>query len=151
MDREGVTIYRGEYIHESVKIGRGTRIGAGHDIGKDVVIGENCDIQCGVFISNEWKIGNRIFIGPGVRFFNDKYPPNKRLQAGVVEDDAVIGGGVLIGPGVRIGCGAVTGMGAMIRKDVASLQVVVDDGSRRLYMRSEYDKKRSKYESDKFT
>lgn len=151
MDREGVTIHRGDYIHESAKIGRGTRIGAGHDIGKDVEIGEDCNIQCGVFISNEWKIGNCVFIGPGVRFFNDKYPPSKRLQAGVVEDDAVIGGGVLIGPGVRIGRGAVIGMSAMIRNDVAPLQVVVDDGSRMLYMRSEYDKKRGQYESDKIT
>jgi len=151
MDREGVTIYRGDYIHESVKIGRGTRIGAGHDIGKDVVIGESCNIQCGVFISNEWKIGNSVFIGPGVRFFNDKYPPSNRLQAGVVEDYAVICGGVLIGPGVRIGHGAVIGMGAMIRKDIAPLQVVIDDGSRILYNRSEYDYRRLKYESHKIT
>jgi len=151
MDREGVTIYRGDYIHESAKIGRGTRIGAGHDIGKDVVIGEDCNIQCGVFISNEWKIGNWVFIGPGVRFFNDKYPPSNRLQAGVVGDHAVIGGGALIGPGVRIGLGAVIGMGAMIRKDVAPLQVVVEDGSRTLYERDVYDKKRKQYESDKVT
>jgi len=36
MDREGITIYRGDYIRESAKIGRGTRIGTGHDIRKDV-------------------------------------------------------------------------------------------------------------------
>ncbi|GAG81571.1 unnamed protein product [marine sediment metagenome] len=45
MDREGVTIYRGDYIHESAKIGHGTRIGAGHDIGKDVVIGMGAMIR----------------------------------------------------------------------------------------------------------
>ncbi|MBA7595664.1 2,3,4,5-tetrahydropyridine-2,6-dicarboxylate N-acetyltransferase [subsurface metagenome] len=116
-----------------------------------MVIGEDCSIQCGVSISNGWKIGNRVFIGPGVRFFNDKYPPSNRLQAGVVEDDAVIGGGVLIGPGVRIGQGAVIGMGANIRKDVLSRVVVVGDGSRWLYERDVYDKKMKQYESDKTT
>ncbi len=57
----------------------------------------------------------------------------------------------MIGPDVRIGSGAVIGMGTMIRKDVAQFQVVVDDGSRKLYMRSEYDKKREQYESDNIT
>ncbi len=147
MDREGV--YRGEYIHESAEIGSGTRIGAGHDIGKDVVIGEDCNIQCGVFISDGWKIGDRVFIGPGVRFFNDKYPPSTRIQAGVVEDDAIICGGVLIGPGVNIGRGAVIGMGANIRKDVPTLVVVVEDGSHILYDRDVYDGKRRRYESHK--
>lgn len=151
MDREGITIYRGDYIHKSAKIGRRTRIGTGHDIGKDVVIGEECNIQCGVSISNEWKIGDRVFIGPGVRFFNDKYPPSNRLQAGVVEDDAVIGGGALIGPGVSIGRGAVIGMGSIIRKDVLPMVVVVEDGSHILYDRDVYDKKREKYESHKVT
>lgn len=149
MDREGVTIYRGDYIHESAKIGRGTRIGTGHDIGKDVEIGEDCNIQCGVSISNGWKIGDSVFIGPGVRFFNDKYPLSKRLQAGVVEDDAIICGGVLIGPGVNIGRGAVIGMGATIRKDVPPMVVVVEDGSHILYDRDIYDEKRRDYESHK--
>ena len=149
MNRKDVTIYRGDYIHESAKIGRGTRIGTGHDIGKDVEIGEDCNIQCGVSISNEWKIRNRVFIGPGVRFFNDKYPLSKRLQAGVVEDDAIICGGVLIGPGVNIGRGAVIGMGANIRKDVPTLVVVVEDGSHILYDRDVYDGKRRRYESHK--
>ncbi len=148
MDREDVTIYRGDYIADNAKIGKGTKICAGHDIGKDVEIGEDCNIQCGVFISNEWKIRNRVFIGPGVRFFNDKYPLSKRLQAGVVEDDAIICGGVLIGPGVSIGHGAVIGMGANIRKDVPPMVVVVEDGSRILYDRDVYDEKRSQYESN---
>ena len=149
MDREDVTIYRGEYIHESAQIGWGTRIGTGHDIGKDVEIGEGCNIQCGVSISNGWKIKNRVFIGPGVKFFNDRFPPSKRTQGGIVEDDVVIGGGVLIGPGVNIGRGAVIGMGANIRKDVPPMVVVVEDGSHILYDRDTYDEKRRQYESHK--
>jgi len=82
MSRGDITIYKGDYIHESTRIGNGTRIGGGHDIGKDVVIGEDCNIQCGVFISNEWRIGDRVFIGPGTRFFNDKYPPPQDRDRG---------------------------------------------------------------------
>jgi len=149
MDRDGVTIYRGEYIHETARIGNGTRIGAGHDIGKDVEIGEECNIQCGVFISNGWKIGNRVFIGPGTRFFNDKYPPSTRIQAGDVGDDVIIGGGVLIGPNVHIGDKAVIGMGARVRENVLPMMVIVGDDNRVLYHRSFYDSRRKRYESHK--
>ena len=151
MSRGDITIYKGDYIHESVRIGHGTRIGGGHDIGKDVVIGENCNIQCGVFISNEWKIGDRVFIGPGTRFFNDKYPPSTRIQAGIVGDNVIIYGGVLIGPGVHIGDRAVIGMGARVREDVLPMMVVVGDDNRVLYHRNFYDQRRKRYESYKPT
>lgn len=99
-------------------------------------IGENCVIQAFVSIPPGWTIGNNVFIGPGARFANDKYPTalNKDWDclSGVVEDEAVIGMGALIGPGVRIGKGAVIGMGAVVTKDVPAGETWVGNPARKI-------------------
>lgn len=133
----GTVIYNG-YIHLSAKIGKGTKIAAGHDIGKDVEIGENCLIQCHVSIPNGTKIGHRVFIGPGARMANDKYPhlhklgteETKHLLPPVIEDDATICLGALIGAGVRIGEGAVVGQGANVIHNVEPYTIVVGNPAR---------------------
>lgn len=94
-------------------------VGAFSDIA--VRIGENCKIQTGVSIPPGWSIGNRVFIGPGVRFANDKYPSinaNFERLDGIVEDDVVIGIGALIGPGLTLGKGCCIGMGAVVTKSI---------------------------------
>lgn len=114
-------------IWGDTSVGEGTSIGAFCDIG-GVIIGENCKIQTGVSIPPGWVVGDRVFIGPGARFANDRKPS---LQGsfepcgGVVEDDAVIGMGALIMAGVTIGKGALVGMGAVVLKDVAPGTTVV--------------------------
>lgn len=116
------------------RIGEGTSIGAFCDIG-GVVIGENCKIQTGVSIPPGWKLGNRVFVGPGARFANDKKPSlgaNFEPLEGVVEDDVVIGMGALIGPGITLGKGCVVGMGAVVIKDVLPGQTVVGNPAKPL-------------------
>ena len=104
-----------------------TKIGAYVDFGEPN-IGHNCKIQCHVSIPPGWIIGNRVFIGPGVHFANDKHPKIDNLDfkpfAGIVEDDVVIGMGALILP-CRIGKGAVVGAGALVLKDVEPYTTVV--------------------------
>lgn len=110
-----------------------TKIGAYCDIGEPN-IGHNCKIQCHVSIPPGWKIGDRVFIGPGVRFANDKHPSalnsNFQPEIGIVEDDAVIGMGALIFPGIKIGKGAVVGAGAVVTKHVEAGQTVVGNPAR---------------------
>lgn len=102
-------------------IAKSASIGAFVDIGGDVHIGEKCKIQCFVSIPPGIKIGDNVFIGPGVRFANDKHPKAQgdweELRT-IVEDDVNIGMGALIGPGIKIGKGAMIGMGAVVIKDV---------------------------------
>lgn len=103
-----------------------TNIGAFCDIG-DADIGENCKIQALVSIPPGWKIGNNVFIGPGVHFVNDRHPNLKEdfvPKGGIVEDDVVIGAGAIILP-VRLGKGCIIGAGAVVTKDVPIATTVV--------------------------
>ena len=100
-------------------IGANTKIGAFVDIG-GCEIGENCSIQAFVSIPPGWKIGNNVFIGPGVRFANDKYPKadgDWELTQGIVEDNVTIGINSTILP-VHIGKGAFIGAGSLVTKDI---------------------------------
>lgn len=104
---------------EHIKIGENTKIGEFVDIGEPD-IGDDCKIQCHVSIPPGWKIGNRVFIGPGVHFANDRHPNINKLdftpELGIVEDDVVIGMGALILP-CKIGKGCVIGAGSLVLKD----------------------------------
>lgn len=115
-----------------ISLPESTKIGAFCDIG-DPNIGENCKIQTHVSIPPGWVIGDNVFIGPGVRFANDRHPDLKngdwQPEIGVVEDNAVIGMGALILP-VRIGKGAIIGVGAVVTKDVPPNQTVVGNPAR---------------------
>lgn len=114
-------------------IGDGTKVGAFCDIG-GAYIGLDCKVQCHVSISPGTVIGDRVFIGPGARFANDRYPDlstaNFEPSGAIVEDDVVIGMGALIGPGVRIGKGAFIGMGAVVIRDVPDNTTVIGNPAR---------------------
>lgn len=104
-----------------------TSVGAFCDIA--VRLGENCKVQTSVSIPSGWTIGNGVFIGPGVRFANDKHPDLKQgffnPLYGYVEDDVVIGMNASIGPGIRLGRGCTIGMGSVVTKDVAPYTTVI--------------------------
>ena len=90
-----------------VKYGKGCKFGAFVDIG-NTVFGENCQIQSFVSIPRGWTFGDRVFIGPGVRFCNDKHPhvgKDWKSEGGVVGNDVAIGAGAIILPGVNLGEG----------------------------------------------
>jgi len=109
------------------KIGRNCKIDSFVYIEEGVEIGDECKIRPFVFIPSGVKIGNRVFIGMGVIFTNDKYPRVKgdwKLQRIIVEDDVTIGAGAIILPNVRIGRGAIIGAGAVVTKDVPPNTVV---------------------------
>src|SRR3990167_9287504 len=117
-----------------VKYGVRCKFGAFVDIGGGVEIGDDCTIQAHVSIPPGWKIGNNVFIGPGARFANDKYPKAKgewRPLNGEVKDNASIGMGALIGPGITIEEGAIIGMGSVVLKDVEANTTVYGNPARK--------------------
>ena len=112
---ESVNIY-------GCRIGDDCNIATFVEIGKGVVIGNNCSIQSFCYIPENIFIGNNVFIGPGVIFTNDKYPPSDKKEwkkyYTVIEDGVSIGARSVILPGVRIGNKARIGAGSVVTKNV---------------------------------
>jgi acetyltransferase-like isoleucine patch superfamily enzyme len=106
-------------LYDNGYIPRNTTVGSFCDIGS--VVGQHSKIQCHVSIPPGWKLGDKVFYGPGCRLANDRKPDLQcsfKPNGGVVEDDVVIGMGALIGAGVTLGKGCTIGMGAVVTKDV---------------------------------
>lgn len=136
--------YERATIEEGAIIGEGTGIGQNTYIGKNAKIGRNCRILYHVTICKDAVIGDNVFIGPNTTFLNDKYPPTHVSLPPTVEDDAIIGGGVILAPNVKIGKRAVVGAGSVITRDVLTETVIITESKQKTIMtRAEYDMKQS--------
>jgi UDP-2-acetamido-3-amino-2,3-dideoxy-glucuronate N-acetyltransferase len=87
-------------------------------IGNNVVIGNRCKIQAFAFIPDGVVIHDDVFIGPGVVFTNDLYPPSDGWLATTVKKGASIGARSVILPGIIIGQNAVIGAGSVVTRNV---------------------------------
>lgn len=89
-------------------------------IGKKVKLGEGVKIQAMCFIPDGVTLEDDVFLGPGVVFTNDKYPPSHGVgwRETLVKKGASIGAGSVILPGVIIGEGSKVGAGSVVTKDV---------------------------------
>jgi acetyltransferase-like isoleucine patch superfamily enzyme len=117
-------------------IGDETRVGAFVEIQKQASIGRRCKISSHSFICEGVVIEDRVFIGHGVMFINDRYPrataaggalqteADWKLEGTRVCEGASIGTHATIGPGVTIGKGALVGAGAVVMQDVPDYAIV---------------------------
>ena len=144
-----VILGEGATVHEFVNlygctVGAYSRVGAFVEIQRDVRIGRHCKISTHTFICEGVHVADRVFVGHGVTFVNDKQPracnadgspkgaSDWKLEETWVEEDASIGSGATILCGVRIGKGAMVGAGAVVTKDVAPGVTVVGNPARPL-------------------
>ncbi len=114
------------------RIGDDCFIGPFVEIQSDVTIGTGCRIQSHSFICTKVRIGDRVFIGHGVMFSNDRYPV--RTDPGdweetVIGDGAVLGNNVTLLP-CRVGKGALIGAGAVVTQDIPPDKVAVGSPAR---------------------
>jgi UDP-2-acetamido-3-amino-2,3-dideoxy-glucuronate N-acetyltransferase len=127
---EDVVVYSFANLY-GCSIGDGTRIGTFVEIQRGARIGSACKIQSHTFICDGIEIGDRVFVGHGVMFINDKRPrataeggvlqteADWQLLRTTVEEGASIGSGAVILGGVTVGAGAIVGAGAVVTRDVA--------------------------------
>jgi acetyltransferase-like isoleucine patch superfamily enzyme len=146
---ENVTVWNYVVIGDGTRIGDDTVIGSFCDIGKKVVIGKNCSIQAHATISNGCKVGDDVFIAPNSSLLNDRYPKSSLLAPPQIEDNVVIGGGVVILPGVTVGKKAVVAAGSVVTKDVPPLEVVLGVPAKKAMSLEEYEAKRERYVAQK--
>lgn len=126
-------------------IGSHTRVGPFVEIQRGVRVGERCKIQSHTFICTGVEIHDRVFVGHGVMFINDRRPRATRadgtlqteddwpLEPTVVEQEVAIGSGAVLLGGLTIGTGAVVGAGAVVTHDVRPGETVVGNPARTLH------------------
>jgi acetyltransferase-like isoleucine patch superfamily enzyme len=117
-------------------IGDRTKIGTFVEIQKGATIGADCKISSNTFICEGVTIHDRVFVGHGVVFINDRYPratngdgslqtrADWAVQPTVVEQGASIGSGSVIMCNVIIGENAIVGAGSVVTRDVPRNAVV---------------------------
>jgi acetyltransferase-like isoleucine patch superfamily enzyme len=132
---EGAIVYSFVNLY-GCSIGADTRVGTFVEIQRGVTIGASCKIQSHTFICDGVSIGDRVFVGHGVMFINDKVP-RATAEGGAlqseddwtmlttrIEDGASLGSGAVILGGVTVGARAVVGAGAVVTKDVPAGAIV---------------------------
>jgi UDP-2-acetamido-3-amino-2,3-dideoxy-glucuronate N-acetyltransferase len=144
---DGVVVYSFTNLYGCM-IGDRTQVGTFVEIQRGARIGASCKIQSHAFVCDGVTIGDRVFVGHGAMFVNDKSPraarpsgdlvtdADWRLLATVVEADASIGTGAVILGGVTIGAGARIGAGAVVTRDIPAGVTVAGVPARRLRERS---------------
>jgi acetyltransferase-like isoleucine patch superfamily enzyme len=141
-----VRIWHFTYVGDGAEIGDDTRVGSLVHIDYGVRIGAGCKIEGMAYIPPLTRIGDRVFVGPGVVFTNDPYPMSEKMVGVTVEDDAIVCAGAVLRPGITVGARSVVGMGAVVTQDVPPDSVVYGNPARARYSRDVYLRKKAEWE-----
>lgn len=157
---EGSTVGARTRIWQFASVIRGARIGADCNIASNTTIdgstiGDRCVLAHCIAMGPGFRVGNDVFMGPGVVLCNDRWPRAAkggfdvtRYQgddmAVIVEDGASIGAGAVILPGVHIGAGAMVGANAVVSANVPSGHCWTGTGELRT-IRDEHLKERVRF------
>jgi dTDP-4-amino-4,6-dideoxygalactose transaminase/acetyltransferase-like isoleucine patch superfamily enzyme len=124
------------------EIGDETKIGAFVEIQKNARVGARCKISSHSFICEGVEIEDRVFVGHGVKFTNDRYPRATNIdgtmqteadwvvQPTIVKTGASIGSGSTILCNLTIGENALVGAGSVVTRDVPANTIVAGNPAR---------------------
>jgi len=106
-------------IRAHCRIGNRVVILHGSTLEGNIVIGKGVKIMAHVYVPSQTRIGDMVFIGPGVTILNARLPMRASGLSGVtIGNHVVIGGGCTLLPGVSIGDNSFIGAGAVVTKDL---------------------------------
>ena len=139
----GQRVQLGKFINlYGCSIGDDTKIGAFVEVQKRARIGRRCKISSHSFICEGVTIEDRVFIGHGVTFINDRFP-RATTSAGELQTDrdwsvertcvrtgASIGSGATILSNVEIGENAIVGAASVVTRDVPANAIVAGNPAR---------------------
>lgn len=137
---------RGTQIFKSLsnlyecELGENCFVGPFVEIQRGVKIGNNVRIESHSFICTKTLIEDNVFIGHGVMFVNDLYPPRRdetKWGEIIIRRGASIGSNATILP-CEIGRNALIGAGSVVTHNVEPNSIVVGNPARLLrYVRDE--------------
>ena len=119
------------------EVGDDSFIGPFVEIQKGVKIGKNVRVQSHSFLCTGVIVEDNVFIGHGVMFVNDLYPPQfdeTKWKGTIVRKGSSIGNNSTILP-VEIGENAIVGGGSTVTKDVLPNAIVAGNPARLLRIR----------------
>lgn len=119
------------------EVGDDSFIGPFVEIQKGVKIGKNVRVQSHSFLCTGVIVEDNVFIGHGVMFVNDLYPPQfdeTKWKGTIVRKGSSIGNNSTILP-VEIGENAIVGAGSTVTKDVLPNAIVAGNPARLLRIR----------------
>jgi UDP-2-acetamido-3-amino-2,3-dideoxy-glucuronate N-acetyltransferase len=140
---QGVRVFSFTNLY-GCSVGDESRIGTFVEVQAGARIGAACKISSHTFVCEGVTIEDRVFVGHGVTFVNDKRPrataqdgapqsaDDWEMLETVIEAGASIGSGATILGGVRVGRDALVGAGAVVTHDVAPGETVVGNPARPL-------------------
>jgi acetyltransferase-like isoleucine patch superfamily enzyme len=125
---EGTLVGDGASIREQGRVGARCIISRGVTLNYNVVLGDDTKVMDLTHLTGDMRLGDRVFVGPGVMTANDnligRSGHGSHVTGPVVADDAAIGAGAILLPGVTIGERATVSAGALVSRDVAPDSVV---------------------------
>ncbi len=142
---KNVSVWHFAYVGDNTEIGDDVKVGSLAHIDYNVKIGKGTKIEGLVYIPPLSRIGDNVFIGPGAVLTNDPYPTCNKMVGVTIEDNAIIGARAVIKAGVTICKNSVVAMGSVVTKNVPQDVVVAGNPAKKLYPKSEYDKKQKEW------
>lgn len=140
---EGSTVWAGAVVRSGAVLGARCTLGRGAYVDAGVRVGDDAKIQDRALVYAPARLGDGVFIGPGVILTNDRRPravgPDLRKKdAGdwvadgvTVLDGAAIGAGAVVVAGTTVGRWAMVGAGSVVTRDVPDFALVVGSPARR--------------------
>lgn len=119
-------------VREKTLAGSGLQIGTLGDIQGHCEIGAYVKTQSSVTIGQKSRIGNFVWLFPGVLLTNDPNPPSNDLQGVTLEDYVVVAVKATLLPGVRIGRHSFVTAHALVAQDMPADSLVSGTPAKRL-------------------
>ena len=119
-------------VREKTVAGKGFQIGTLADIQGHCEIGHYVKTQSSVTIGQQSKIGNFVWLFPGVLLTNDPNPPSNDLLGVTLEDYVVVAVKSTLLPGVRIGKGSFVTAHSLVGQDMPEDSLISGSPAKRL-------------------
>jgi len=105
-------------------------VGRGVTVENHCTIGRRCKLESESYITAYSKLGDRVFVAPGVATSNDNYIGRteerfKHFKGVIVEKGGRIGVGAVILPGKTVGADAVVAAGSVLTRNAPARKIVL--------------------------